>query len=194
MRAAVLLCVSLAACAPDIVPDSYFCGPNASCPEGQVCNGHDHHCVSPSNAEQFACASPFEPDNSAAEAHAIPQLDCVSAPFIDDNCMDKGDAEDWIKLTAPAACAAVQVQSRVTFPLAFQRLGFELWDLGTMTKLADDTECVTSGQGGEEIRCLTHVLVPGSSYGIKVHPAGDGNCDGDCSYNTYSLRLQLETP
>lgn len=195
MRIAVLLALSLAACAPDIVSDSYFCGPNASCPDDQVCNGIDHHCVLAESSQQFTCSSPFEPDNTAAMAHPAPTLGCVSSAFIDDNCMDKGDTEDWVSFAAPTNCSgAVQIEARVTFPLAWERLGIELWDLGTMTKLADDVACATSGQAGEEIRCLTKTLSEGSNYAIKVHPAGDGNCGGNCSYNTYSLRFQLSTP
>ena len=112
---------------------------------------------------------------------------CVSAPFIDDNCIAKDDAEDWVKVDAPAACTTVQIEARVTFPLAFERLGIELWDLATMTKLGEDTDCPTSGQAGEEIRCLTKTLVPGSSYGIRVHPMGDGNCDGNSIAHAISL-------
>ena len=194
MRVAAVLALALAACAPDIVSDSYFCGPNASCPGDQVCNGLDHHCVLPAAAEDFACDSPFEPDDTAALAHAAPTLQCVSATFVDENCMAKGDGEDWVKFDVPSTCSSVQVEGRVSFPLAFQRLKLELWDLATLTKLADDVDCPTSGQAGEEIRCLTKTVVPGMTYAFKVSPAGDGNCDGECSYNTYSLRLQLSTP
>lgn len=196
MRAALLLVGLLTACAPDIVSDSYLCGPNKSCPEDQVCNGADNHCVLPSSAQPFSCTPQVmtEPDDTSALAHAAPQLSCPSVPYVDNNCMLENDAEDWVKFDAPATCTTVAAEVRVSFPLAYERLGFELWDLGTMTKLADDIACTTSGEAGEEIRCMTVTLVPGTTYGIKVHPAGDGNCDGTCSYNRYKLSLQLTTP
>jgi hypothetical protein len=61
-------------------------------------------------------------------------------------------------------------------------------------KLAEDIECPSSGEVGEEIRCIDQTLVPRTSYGFKVRPAGDGDCEGDCRYNRYTLRLQLATP
>src|SRR4051812_39624284 len=122
MRAAVLLAVSLAACAPDIVSDSYLCGPNESCPEDQVCNGADNHCVLPSSKKPFSCTPQVvtEPDDTAADAHPIPQLGCSSVPYVEDNCMPEHDAEDWVKLDAPTGCSSnIEIQARVSFPLAW---------------------------------------------------------------------------
>jgi len=195
MRAAVLLVLALVACTPDIVSDSYLCGPNEACPDDQVCNGPDNHCVLPSGVQPFACTPKIatEPDNTAQEAHVLPDLGCVSVPFIDENCMLENDAEDWVKLAAPA-CAAVQIEAVVTFPVAFERIKLELWDLDHMTNLGEDVQCPQVGEEGEELRCLTKTLVSGTNYGIQVKPAGDGDCDGDCRFNRYTLRVQLSTP
>ncbi|HUS32829.1 MAG TPA: hypothetical protein VMZ53_30215 [Kofleriaceae bacterium] len=203
MRAAVLL-IALAACTPDVFSESYLCGPDALCPEGQACNGPDNICVLKGAAQPFSCTPKIatEPDDSAANAHEIANLLCPSLPFSDENCMLQDDAEDWVKLKAPAMCntnavSTVKLAAGVSFPIAFERIAIELWDLGTMTKLADDAEC-TRGEGvvGEEIRCLDYALVAGSSYGIKVRPAGagDGDCDGNCRFNRYTLRVELSTP
>jgi hypothetical protein len=192
----VVAIVALGACAPDIASGSYLCGQNATCPVGQSCNGPDNTCVVAGAAMSFACEPEMvtEPDDTAAQAHVIANLGCVSIPFVNANCMLVGDTEDWVRFVAPTGCSAVQVETRVTFPLAFERLGLELWDLDRMMKLVDDTTCPTAGPSGEEIRCIQMTLTGGTSYGIKVHPAGDGNCNGNCSYNRYTLRVQLSTP
>lgn len=196
MRAAILFIVFATACTPDIVSGAYLCGRNAACPSGQSCNGPDNTCVLSSTATGFECTPDMEtePDDTAAQAHQITGLGCVSVPYIDNNCMMQGDSEDWVRFTAPAACAAVEVQARVSFPYAFERLGLELWNIDANTKLVEDTACPIDGQAGEELRCMQMTLTPGTSYGIRVRPAGDGNCGGNCSYNRYTLRVLLATP
>jgi len=196
VRAAILVVVFAAACTPDIVSGAYLCGPNAACPEGQSCNGPDNTCVLASTAQPFECTPDMntEPDDTSAQAHEITGLGCVSVPFVNSNCMLQGDSEDWVRFTAPSSCTSVEVQARVSFPLAFERLGFELWNLDANTKLTDDVVCPIDGQAGEELRCLQMTLTPGTSYGIRIHPAGDGNCGGTCSFNRYTLRVLLATP
>lgn len=196
MRAAVLVAVSLAACAPDIVSDSYLCGPNQTCPEDQVCNGANNHCVLASSAEPFSCKPQVvtEPDDSADKAYAIPQLNCSSVPYAEDNCMLEQDPEDWIKVATPTGCSSdIKIQAHISFPIAWERLGIQLWDLGTMTKLADDSDCTTTGLAGDDTRCLTSPVGQGMTYGLRVYPLGEGNCDGGCSYNRYKLSVQLAT-
>ena len=197
MRVAVLLAIALTACTPDVASGTYYCGPDAACPEGQVCNGPDNICMLPSSVEEFSCdpGIPTEPDDTAAQAHALPTLACPSVPFVDENCMLEGDDEDWVKLQGPSDCASgVQIEATVAFPIAFERIALELWDIDTMTKLAEDMACDREAKAGEEGRCITHPLVSGKNYGIKVRPAGDGNCDGNCRYNRYRLGVRLSTP
>jgi hypothetical protein len=199
MRAAVLVAtLSLAACTPDVFSEAYLCGPDAICPEGQACNGPDHVCVLASKAQPFSCkpGTVTEPDDTAAQAHVLLQTDsCQAVPVIETNCMLENDAEDWVQFKVPAACTVAEQASVVlSFPFAYERLGMELWDLDQNTKVVDDGECKKSAEVGEENRCIVQTLAPGTNYGIKVHPAGDGNCGGQCSYNSYSLSLQLMTP
>ncbi|HEX5059005.1 MAG TPA: hypothetical protein VFV99_06575, partial [Kofleriaceae bacterium] len=76
---ALLLCIPLAACTPDVVSGSYLCGPDELCPDGQKCNGTEDKttglaadsCVIPSLARPFACTPKVdvEPDDSMAQAH-----------------------------------------------------------------------------------------------------------------------------
>jgi hypothetical protein len=118
----------------------------------------------------------------------------VSAQFANNNCMLAGDSADWVKFVAPTGCVAVEVQVRLQFPVAFEELGFELWDLDHDMKMADESTCMQGADTGFERRCLDFTLVGGTNYGVKVHPTGVGNCDGACSYNRYALQVQLGTP
>jgi hypothetical protein len=195
MRAAVLL-IALAACTPDVATGTYYCGPDGFCPEGQACNGPDNICVNASSAEAFACgerSAKTEPDDTATQAHLLPTPTC-DIPFNTENCMlDGNDAEDWMKLQQPCG-ASKEVQLVLKFPVAFERLAMELWDLDTMTKVTDDAACADGGDDANELRCITSPVAENGNYGVKVRPAGDGNCDGNCSYNRYSLSVLLATP
>lgn len=193
MRALLAVCL-LAACTPDIASGSYLCGPNASCPEGQTCNGPDNTCVF--TAEPFACTPDMmsEPDDTKPQARAITFNECVSSPVPIASCMLEGDAADWVRFTAPAVCTAVQVEARISFPLAFEGLGLELWDLDHDTMLGTDGECASRPDTGDDMRCMKVTLTPGGNYGIQVKPTGEGTCSGACAYNRYTLRVQLSTP
>ena len=195
MRALALLVV--AACTPDIAPGSYLCGPEASCPPDQACSGSDNHCVLAGLETPFECTADadFEPDNSAVQAHALPTFNCVSAPFANNSCMPVGDAGDWMSFVAPNNCAgAVQVQVRLGFPIAFEELGIELWDLDRNMKLASEAPCTSGAELSVERRCLDFTLMPSTTYGIAVLPTGMGTCGGNCAYNRYTLSIQLGTP
>ena len=195
MRYSLLLVI--AACTPDIAPGSYLCGPEASCPPDQACNGSDNKCVLTALAKPFECTADadFEPDNSQMQAHALPPFNCVSAPFANNNCMLAGDAADWLSFVAPDNCASgVETQIRLGFPIAFEELGFELWDLDRNMKLATDGMCTSGAELSVERRCLDFTLMAGTKYGVAVVPTGMGTCGGNCAYNRYSLSVQLGTP
>jgi hypothetical protein len=184
-----------AACAPEVISGTYLCGPNASCPDGQVCSG-DNVCVRPQLAEPFACEPDVasEPDDEPAQAYEL-TLACSGAGFALDSCMLEDDSADWIKFTAPTCATAIAIDARVTFPIAFERLGLELRDLDGGATVATDMQCRTgSGEVGDDIRCLEATLTPGTTYGLGVQPTGMGNCGGECAYNRYTLRVQLVTP
>ncbi|HEY5923990.1 MAG TPA: hypothetical protein VIV11_20060 [Kofleriaceae bacterium] len=202
---AILICLPLAACTPEIASGSYLCGPDASCPDGQACNGtkddnaglEAETCVLESLARPFACSPQLnaEPDNTMDEAHVIPTLACVSAPFtIERGCMEAQDSADWLTFVVPSACASVGVNARLTFPYAFEELALELWDVDANMMVADAAECVQGAESGAIRRCLDLQLVPGKTYAVRVSPTGEGDCDGDCAYNRYSLSVQLGPP
>jgi hypothetical protein len=193
MRALALVLLA-SACTPEIVSGSYRCGPDATCPGDQVCNGPDNICVTGS-AEPFACDPeiPTEPDDASSEAFDLGALGCVSLASTLGNCMLEGDAGDWVKFHSATGCDAVAVV-RLTFPTAFEELGIELWDLDHDEKVADDAPCETNGEAGDDLRCLGGAVAPDTNYGVHILPTGEGDCDGTCSYNRYTVRLQMSAP
>jgi hypothetical protein len=198
MRAAIFI-AALAGCAPDIASASYVCGPDETCPPDQACNGPDNKCVIASTAQPFACLAKelHEPDDVLAQALQVPQLDCVSTPFIDHGCLAAGDLQNWYKLSTPGNCTAVEVNVRLDYAVSTETLGLELWDAeGAGAKLVGDSPCATgaNADAGDDARCVKLTLGNGHHYGILVKPAGGGDCDGRCNYNRYQLTVQLATP
>ena len=192
MRAALVL---LAACSPDITGGSYLCGANASCPPNEACNGTDNSCVLAGTQDVFACdahGTSHEPDDTIQQAFAIPQLACAGQPYFEKNCLVATDAANWIKLATPAACSAVAVDVRLTFPIAFEPLAVTLWDGSTM--LAAGGACRGSMAPGETGQCLTTTVQTGHDYAVEIAPAGGNDCGGSCAFNRYELTVQLPTP
>ena len=183
-------------CTPDIGSGSYLCGPENECPEGQSCDGVDGTCVFTNTQRPFACepTREHEPDNTPDQAITIAGLACVSTPHIDDGCLAAADGQDWIRFRVPASCLAVQVEARVTFPVAWEPVTFELWDLTSTTLIASDAMCKSAAASGEDAGCITSPVTVDGTYGIKVRPAGGGDCGGACNYNRYQLTVQLSTP
>jgi hypothetical protein len=195
MRASIIM-LALFGCTPDIASGSYVCGTDQSCPDGQSCDGVDGTCVLTNTERPFACESEreHEPDNTPAQGLAIANLSCVSAPYIDNGCLAAADDQDWVRFNVPASCAAVQVEARLTFPVSWEEVGLELWDLTSMTVVASGAACKTGVSLGEVSSCITSPVSLGGMYGFKVKPAGGGDCAGKCNYNRYQLTVQLSTP
>ncbi len=195
MRAAIIA-LALVGCTPVITSGSYTCGDQEYCPPDLVCNGEDNTCVDPLVVKPFAC-DPMdlnEPDDSAAQAHAIGALSCVSQSYIATGCLAAGDMQNWSKFATPGNCVAVGVSASVAFPIAFEPLGLQLWDIDANQMIATDDAC-TTGQvaSGDTQRCLKQTLADGKNYGIVVVPNGP-DCGGNCNFNRYTLTLQLVTP
>ena len=195
MRAAILA-LGLAACSPDILSGSYLCGPEQSCPDGQACDGSNNTCVIASTVTPFGCLpkEEHEPDNTPATGFAVGALGCVSQVFSTHGCLAAGDTQDWFTLTAPTGCTALEIDVRVTYPVAYETLGLALADAAGTT-IAMDAPCATEGgTAGDDDRCIKQTITPGSSYAVQVKPAGGGDCDGRCNFNRYTLAIQLATP
>lgn len=189
---ALLFVLPLAACTPEIVSGSYLCGPNATCPDDQVCNGPDNVCVTAS-AQPFSCEPELttEPDDTTDLAFSLGPIDCVSVASILASCMDETDGADWISFSTSEGCVGLSADVRITFPTAFEELGLELWDLDANERIAIDAPCPITSDSGDELRCLKSPLVPSTRYAVQVLPTGEGTCDGSCAYNRYTFRMQL---
>lgn len=195
MRAALLL--ALAACSPEIATGSYLCGPEEKCPPGEACDGISDSCVLESGAMPFACemGTEFPGDDTSMTAQQVPALACVSPPYHRAECMPVGDAADWFAFATPSTCTSVEVQARIAFPVAYEGLALELWDLSTNMPIGTDVPCAdTVGDPAHVERCINLTIPPGGSYGLLVKPTGQGTCGGACAYNRYDLTVQLATP
>lgn len=191
MRA--MLVLLLVGCTPDIPSGAYLCGPNASCPDGQACDGATHSCVSPVSVMPFACTGQVRDAGTVATATPIPNLGCVSAVTPLDGCFDTpADTIDWFSFSTPPECTAVGIEARVAFPVAYEPLEVEVFDATGTTSLGTDADCVSNS--GDAARCLKATLVPGNSYTLAIKPTGEDNCDGSCAFNSYLLNVQLVTP
>ncbi|HEY1557430.1 MAG TPA: hypothetical protein VGF94_21490 [Kofleriaceae bacterium] len=191
-----LVCAAaLAACQPSVATGTYLCGDEELCPEGQACDGPTGTCVVASTAQPFACMDMHEPDGMPQQAFVLPQLTCVSSLYTEDDCLVAGDAADWRSFTTPSGCTAVAAQIEIEFPIAFEPLTLQLWDLGADTMLAAGGSCMNPSNGaGVDSLCVSQNLVSGGSYGIAVQPAGGADCGGSCNFNRYTLSVQLVTP
>jgi len=196
MRATWLLLV-LGACSPEIASGSYLCGAQESCPPDEACDGVTDTCVLTSTAMPFACDMNTEHagDDTSATARPIPMLACVSPPYRESGCMPLGDTADWFQLTTPASCTSVEIQARLVYPVAYQGLSLELWDLGMNSSIGTDVPCPDAIDDPAHVeRCINLTVTPGVNYGLLVKPSGQGACDGACAYNRYDLSVQLATP
>src|SRR5262249_31582964 len=154
-----------------------------------ACNGGDNRCVVPSTVEPFACdpGTEREPDNDISHAFAVAALGCVSRADIIDGCLAAHDDADWFSFDAPSSCTAVEVQLRLTFPVAWEPLVTSLASQDGTIVAGDDVcpDVPASDTSGDAVRCLKLTLTPGSHYGASITPAGGGDCSGDCAFNRY---------
>lgn len=202
MRAAVRMLFAvvpmvLAACSPEIASGSYLCGAEELCPPGEKCDGVTDSCVLATAEMPFACEAGTEiaGDDTAMTAQQVPALACVSPRFQAAGCMPPGDAADWFAFKTPSDCTTVQVQARIVFPVAYEVLSLELWDLAGNSQIGTDVPCADAvGDPAHVERCIKLTVPPGGSYGLLVKPSGQGACGGACAYNRYDLSLQLATP
>ncbi|MGE0869650.1 MAG: hypothetical protein AB7P03_13880 [Kofleriaceae bacterium] len=192
-----LALVALTACAPEIAPGVYACGPEQLCPEGQTCNGPDNLCVLDRDATPFTCGpiSEVEPNSAQDSAEMVSEFQCVSFPVEINGCSDQAGDQDWFRVDVPDNCTAVAVTAKMQFPIAFAEVGLELYASdGSVVATAAPCAAQPAQDGGVERRCLDAVVTPGGSYALKVVQTGQGACGGTCAFNRYILTAQLVTP
>ncbi|HEU0037508.1 MAG TPA: hypothetical protein VFQ53_43150 [Kofleriaceae bacterium] len=194
MRRALLL-LALGACSPSIASATYLCGPEELCPEGQKCNGVDNTCVVASDALPFACDSADQIDETPAQGQVIDNLSCVSILNVARGCLTASDAADWYQFDIPDNCAAVQIEAKLEFPIAYEPLALQLASEGGAA-VAAETPCGAStvADEGEDVRCFEMTVPVGTHHALGVVHTGTADCDGACANNRYTLSLQLATP
>jgi len=191
----VLAILSVTACSADIAPGTYFCGPEESCPEGQVCNGTDNICTSPGNVSPFACDIPDRTDDdSPATGLVLANLTCVSAPRNLRACLVDGDPGDWFQFDVPDNCNGVQIEARLTFPIAYEPVAMQLASNNGDPVDADSPCEVETQNAGEDVRCFRQTVDNGSHHAIGLVHSNTANCDGACAHNRYTLDFQLSAP
>jgi hypothetical protein len=200
----VALAAVVAGCTPDIAPGSYLCGPEMLCPDGLACNGGvdddpstpDNVCVVPNQAQPFACGN-VDPagDDTPDTGPSLGNLTCVSPVAERRNCLLSSDVGDWYQLDIPDNCVAVQIEARLSFPVAFEPVQLQIASDGGAPVPAE-TPCSTpSGdEDGSVVHCFKLTVQNGSHHALGVVHAGTQNCGGACANNRYTLAVQLSTP
>ncbi|MBA3500013.1 MAG: hypothetical protein M4D80_33985 [Myxococcota bacterium] len=196
MRAVFTTLLFATACAPEIAPGSYVCGPEELCPEGQRCNRETAVCVLPSNAAAFACGernADVPSNETPATAQSIGDLACVSVVAEARSCLPAGDVGDFYTFRVVDGCASARLRASVVFPIAFQRLVLQLGKEGE-APMTIDSQCAgnRSLDDGDDVACLDAPVSSGT-YVIGVVPDGTGTCDNECRFNRYALGLQVTT-
>jgi hypothetical protein len=196
MRALAIAAV-LAGCTPDIATAAYVCGDEESCPPGFVCNGLDNLCVTPAVFQEFACTADesHEPDDDIAHGFPIQTDTCASSVALH-GCLAPGDSQNWISLTTPTGCSGVEIATRNVAPIAFEPLVVSITD-GAGNVLASDAPCgdaSPSNTNGLDTTCGKMTVQPGMAYGVRVAPAGGGDCNGDCAFNRYYVTITVDIP
>lgn len=195
MRALAVVMV-VGACSADIQSATYLCGPEELCPDGQVCNGPDNTCVLPNQQMPFTCNA-VDPtgDDAPSAGQVIDGLICVSPIHQTKGCLLSNDVADWYQFDVPSTCNAVQIEAKVTYPIAFEPLVMQVSNDNGAPATAD-TPCKTevAPETGSVVRCFTMTVPTGSHQAIGLVHEGDADCNGTCAYNRYTLDLQLSTP
>lgn len=188
----LLLIALLPACAPEIGPGTYFCGPERLCPPNLACDENLFTCVRDVQVEPFACpagSEVAEPDGTLAEAEDSGQLDCGEALATRAGCLAAGDEADILAFELPTTCAGTDphVSVVVRFPVALAPLQLELVDAASGTLAAGDDCTPDENYSGKRHLCIEQALSPGTYYlRLSFDPEG-ADCGGDCRYNSYSL-------
>jgi hypothetical protein len=189
----LLLALLAAACSPDIARGSYFCGPERFCPPDMECDDPTYTCDSASQAQRFSCPAGtevLEPDDSAEQALEAGELACgVSVATDHFGCVATGEDEDYIGFEVPTECVgeAPHLEVALRFPIAFVPLAVDLLD-ESGALIVEGELCTQSGnQTGTDRVCIDRPLAPGRYFlRIRALPGGP-DCDGDCSYNEYTI-------
>ena len=203
------------ACRPEITTDTYFCGPEELCPPKLRCHlgplqseppppglppepaSFAYTCVTSVSAKGFACSestSDQEPDDEPAMAHDLMAISCGSQVVQADwGCIDTALDIDHYRFSQVDSCIGNNPRLEVTlgYPIGTAPLSLDLLD-DAGAVIASAAICTAeTDEGGTEERCLTVPNLPLGDYLLRVQidASGNADCDGDCAFNRYQLRL-----
>lgn len=194
MRLLMLVCVLAAGCSPEVVADSYYCGPEQLCPDEQACDRATNICVSDGQETAFACGdtTESEPNDSFATAEPVGDLECVARREGAGCVKSDSDARDYFVFTVPTSCSPRKVVAQAAYPVAFEPIVIELVD-GADVVLATSEPCASGGEDdiGTTASCLEAPVGTGETFGLRIAGSGSENCGGSCAFNRYGLTIQL---
>jgi hypothetical protein len=197
-KCALLVAFALpVACAPEVFTGSYYCGPERSCPPGQVCDEPLFVCDNPTLAREFECpegSEDSEPDDSVAEALDLGTTKCgESVTTALPGCIDDADDVDVYSFVHNTDCAAADPHFELTlsYAYAFTALDFDVVDsAGTVVENASSCEG-PGGFTGQQVICIEIPNVT-DTYFVRVSMSDSTeDCNGECRYNLYRLSINL---
>lgn len=210
MRAQLLLVILVSACTPEITSDTYSCGPEMLCPPKLACHlgplqsddslesaRFAYSCVTTLIAGPFACSdvtSDQEPDDEPSAGLDLTALACGSQfEFTDWGCIAQSDDVDHYRFSIPTACLGndPRFQANLRYPIGTAPLTLDLLDASGTVISSAELCSNSSTEGGIEASCLIVPNLPVGDYvlRVKLDPVGTADCDGECAFNRYQLRL-----
>jgi hypothetical protein len=195
MARLLVLLMLVAACTPEIGPDTYFCGPERFCPPDLVCDDNSFSCVADFQAESFSCpegSEMFEPDDSRADGAEVGNVVCGDVVVTGLEGCIVGDDADYVMLENDLDCNGTDphFEIKVRFPVATAALIVEVLDAdGEVLTTAED--CTPAQNfSGREHRCAAVSPETGATYFVRIRIDPEaGDCDGDCRHNQYLLDI-----
>ncbi len=196
MRAALYFSVvALAAgCTPEIGAGTYFCGPELFCPPELACDPLTFSCETPGSFEAFSCPDGSESnepaDDAISTAPELGRLACNLNSEFGLACIDQLSDIDVLKFEI-GDCAGQNphVEVEIRYPVAMAPLEIEVLDADEVVVATGEPCTPASNFSGMDWLCAELPPVEGT-YFIRVRARGDGDCDGNCSYNLYQLYVR----
>ena len=196
IAAAVAAVAALAGCDPEILSGAYYCGPQMSCPSGEVCNAGDGTCGRPELARPFTCdpgSEDAEPNDLPAAATPLSVSACPGISLDQLGCLPAAIDVDWLAVTLPAACAGAPLAVDVRYSVAFAPAVVDLMDAGGTTVLGTATPCnITGGIGLNDAVCLEAAVPASGTALIRIGLDPELDCDGACAFMHYTVTASAD--
>ena len=198
--AAVVVAVALAAvagCDPEIVSGAYFCGPQMSCPSGEVCSAADGTCGRAELARPFACdpgSEAGEPNDLPAAATPLSVSACPGVSLEQAGCLPAGSDVDWLAVTASPDCVGGPLAVNVRYSAAFAPAVVDLMSPDGATVLGTAMPCnITGGIGENDGVCLDAIVPSSGTALIRIGLDPELDCDGACDFMHYSVTASADS-